>query len=243
MDFICILNYIWNFISIFICGVQLYVSINTPLCSKKFRFSIINVQYYTQKETISPSTYYGLYNYTMCLFLLFYTIDPLRTCSHIQRQRIWTRAVHIQRQRIWTRAPIYNVSGFGFTEQGTITELSKYFMHNLCNLVLFWFNSIIYYFRKRTPFLSLSVFYQILFNLFYLYLKYLDKQNSMIYCFVVYNSLFDLNYNLEIRLSVDLIQCPLVFTYLVPFENPLILLSSLLTQVPGDPNITNNLVQ
>ena len=50
MDFICVLNYIWNFISIFICGVQLYVSISIPLHTKKFRFSIINVYIIIHKK-------------------------------------------------------------------------------------------------------------------------------------------------------------------------------------------------
>ena len=52
----------WNFISVFIFGVQLYVSISTPLRTKKFRFSIIKIYYYTQKETIFPINSMGLIN-------------------------------------------------------------------------------------------------------------------------------------------------------------------------------------
>ena len=58
----------------------------------------------------------------------------------------------------------------------TSREFNIYYMHILCDLVLFWFNYIQrIMISEKEQHLSLSLFIKIIFNLFNLYIKYLDK--------------------------------------------------------------------
>jgi hypothetical protein len=109
----------------------------------------------------------------MCLFLFFYTMYPLRTHTKNIMCLYFLWYIICYMLCLYAPAPLPSPHSLPYTTSAnldpTSREFSVYFMHILWNLVLFWFNSIIYYFRKRTTFLALSLFVAIIFILFYTY--------------------------------------------------------------------------
>ena len=110
----------------------------------------------------------------MCLFLFFYTMYPLRTHTKNIMCLYFLWYIICYMLFLYASAPLPSPLPLPYTTSAnldpTSREFSVYFMHILWNLVLFWFNSIIYSFwKKYTISLSLSLFVEIIFNLFYTY--------------------------------------------------------------------------
>ena len=127
----------------------------------------------------------------MCLFLFCYTTYPLRTflLYYVPTLRTHTKTImclyclwhiicymlffytYLIRYLLCTRT---NKTSANLDP--TSREFNVYYMHILWDLVLFWFNYIQrFIISEKEQHFSRSLFVKIIFNLFNLFFKYLDK--------------------------------------------------------------------